>query len=82
VRRQGNTGKAMVGSGAWVRVAKKHYRHVSGVEIVYRCNHWVWAVVEDGKPETRWSMLWVARYEAERTATATGFRWDAPMVQA
>jgi hypothetical protein len=62
MKRHGNTGHEMVNSGAWVKVARKHYRHVSGVEVAYDCNRYIWKV-SDG---TAWSSLWVARHNAEK----------------
>jgi hypothetical protein len=61
--RHGNTGVEMVASGAWVKVGKKHYRHVSGEEIKYDCNAWGWRAV--GRLYTT---LWMARYEVEMVA--------------
>lgn len=65
--RQGNTGKEMVASGQWVKVARKHYRHVSGAEIVYDHNRWAWFAC--GK---LWSTLWVARYNVEKELQNNG----------
>ena len=31
--------------GTWNRIARKHYRHESGVEVIYRPNSWNWEVV-------------------------------------
>lgn len=54
----------MLASGAWCKVERKHYRHVSGIEIAYDCNRWLWKV-SDG---TCYSALWVARHWAEKMA--------------
>ena len=62
--RMGNTGQEMVTSGAWVKLGRQHYRHVSGIEIAYDCNQWTWKV-SDG---SSYSLLWVARHWAERLA--------------
>jgi len=62
--RHGNTGIDMVNSGAWVKVARKYYRHISGIEVAYDCNGYVWTV-SDG---SRWSSLWVARHNVEKMA--------------
>lgn len=45
MKRNGNTGREMVQCGEWVKVASKHYRHISGVEIRYNCNRWVWEII-------------------------------------
>jgi hypothetical protein len=59
----------MVNSGAWVKVAKQHYRHESGVEIKYRCNDWLWEVVGASEHDGyRWDTLKAARYFVERDA--------------
>jgi len=66
MKRMGHTGREMVQSGEWCKVASKHYRHASGVEIRYNCNRWLWEV-STGEAYTT---LWVARYTAERNAFA------------
>lgn len=63
--RHGHTGRELVESGAWIKVGKKHYRHVDGAEIRYDCNRWGWTVV--GRPE-RWTALWVAAHYALKAA--------------
>jgi len=52
------TDKQMVSSGEWVKVGRKAYRHVSGVEITHDGMCWV----TNGK---RYTTLWAARLEAE-----------------
>ena len=42
--RHGRTDIEMVASGAWVKVGRKHFRHVSGVEVRYDSNAWLWKV--------------------------------------
>lgn len=58
-----DTHRQMVNSGAWAKVGKKHYRHVSGVEVRYNCNRWLWEVVGANEGYT---VLWAARSRAER----------------
>lgn len=65
-KRMGNTGREMVESGAWVKVGRKHYEHISGAQIRYNCNRWVWEVV--GQPDAAWTLLWVARHFVEKVA--------------
>jgi len=66
IKRMGNTGREMVASGAWVKLASKHYEHISGAVIRYDCNRWVWQIVGgDAYP-----LLWVARHAVERDAFA------------
>lgn len=55
----------MVESGAWCKVSRQHYRHVSGAEIRYDCNRWVWQIVGGDA----YTLLWVARHVVERSAT-------------
>jgi len=66
--RRGHTGREMVQTGEWVKVGKKHYQHVSGVEVVYDHNRWVWCIKGGPKNNTCWSALWVAKHEVERGA--------------
>jgi hypothetical protein len=68
-RRPMNTGREMVASGQWAKIGKKHYRHVSGIEVWYDCNAWKWRTSLD--KSLGWSALWVARYEVERSHEAT-----------
>lgn len=65
MKRMGNTGREMVESGAWVKLGSKHYSHISGAEIRYNSNRWVWEIV--GRNEA-YSLLWVARYNVEKVA--------------
>lgn len=67
--RMGNTGREMVQSGTWVKVARKHYRHVSGAEIRYNSNRWLWEIVGT---EHAHELLWAARHVVERI----GFGWQ------
>jgi hypothetical protein len=59
--RHGNTGREMLAGGAWVKVGRRHYRHVSGAEVKYDCNLWGWAT--GGR---LYASLWAARDAAER----------------
>lgn len=47
--------------GYWAKVGKKHYIHVSGIEVIYDCNAWLWFVGNEG-----YSTLWAAKYYAEQ----------------
>lgn len=69
-QRHGNTGIEMVASGSWVKVGRKHYRHVSGAEVVYDCNRWHWQVTGAGSWDGLYGSLWVARHYAEKGAAA------------
>ncbi len=64
MKRQGHTGREMLASGSWVKLAPKHYRHESGAEIRYDCNRWVWQIVG----AEAYTLLWVARHAVERKA--------------
>lgn len=61
-KRNGNTATEMANSGEWVKVARKHYAHISGIEVRYDCNRWGWEVV--GQNEL-YTALWVAKHRAE-----------------
>lgn len=69
-RMPNDTQKQMLASGSWIKVARKHYRHVSGVEVKYDCNQRGWEV--STKPGYYYSVLWAARYEAERAGSEIG----------
>ena len=66
------TDLAMLASGQWARVARKHYRHASGVEIVYRPNQYLWEVRGGARDGNRWETLEPARYYVERGFSRTG----------
>jgi len=55
-------GITMKEDGMWAKVGKKHYLHVSGNEVQYDCNAWLWRV--NGKEG--FSTLWAAKYAAEQ----------------
>ena len=67
-RRPSRTDLDMIASGQWTRVARKDYRHVSGVRVVYRCNDYVWEIIGGAQDGLRFGPLHVARHEVERTA--------------
>jgi hypothetical protein len=50
--------------GTWNRVARRHYRHESGIEVVYRSNAWAWEVVGGKDDGHRYSTLSVAQHAA------------------
>jgi hypothetical protein len=60
--RMPNTAITMKKDDMWAKVGKKHYMHVSGIEIKYDCNSWLWRI--DGKEG--YSTLWAAKYYAEK----------------
>lgn len=53
-------------SGTWNRIARKHYRHISGVEVIYRPNTWNWEVIGGQYDGLRWSTLSAAQHFAEK----------------
>lgn len=61
--RRPNTAKAMADSGNWAKVGPKHYIHISGEEITYNCNRWLWIHGNYG-----YTTLWAAKHNAEMTA--------------
>lgn len=63
------TDSEMLASGQWVRVARRHYRHVAGVEIVYDNNRWLWYVRGGASDGEGYATLEAARYYAERSAS-------------
>lgn len=66
--RHGNTATEMKLDGAWAKVGKHHYRHVSGIEVTKPLGQWMVST----QPDVRWSALWVAKHEAERDAAKAG----------
>jgi hypothetical protein len=71
--RQANTGRDMVESGQWAKLASKHYRRYDGLEIKYDCNAYVWRIVGTSHA---WSLLWVTRDYAERWPEWMGAKPD------
>lgn len=53
-------------SGEWARVARKHYRHVSGIEIAYDHMAWNWQIIGGREDGNRYPTLSVAQYSATR----------------
>lgn len=68
-KRMGHTGREMKASGEWASIGRKHYRHISGVEVRYNCNRWMWEIV--GHHNQAWTALWVAKHYAEQLGLAT-----------
>ena len=60
--RNPNPTTAMLASGQWAKVGRKHYRHESGAEVRYDNNAWGWRV--NDRPET-WQTLTVAVHNVE-----------------
>lgn len=50
--------------GTWNKIAKKHYRHESGVEVIYRHNGWLWEIVGGKNDGLRYERLWAAQHAA------------------
>lgn len=51
-------------NGLWQSVGRKRYQHVSGVEIVYRHNFWLWEIVGGKYDGHRYERLWAAQHAA------------------
>lgn len=66
MQRHGNTAKEILAAGDFAKLGKKHYRHVSGLEIAYDHKRYSWRAC--GK---HWGALWVAVYEVRRAAART-----------
>lgn len=60
-RRNRRTDLQIVNDGDFVKVGHKHFRHVSGAEIVYDCNRWAWQAAGN-----LWSTLEVAVHMVRR----------------
>lgn len=58
-------------SGEWNRIARKHYRHIDGAEVVYRWNLYHWEIIGGPNDGERYETLNVAQYYATRSHRAT-----------
>jgi len=63
VRRNRRTDLQIVNDGDFVKVGKKHFRHVSGAEVKYDCNAWAWRACD-----SLWQTLEVAVSNVRREA--------------
>lgn len=50
--------------GEWVRIARKHYRHESGVEIRYDWNRCLWQIIGGRYDSLYYERLWAAQHAA------------------
>ena len=50
----------------WETIARKHYRHVTGIEVRYNCNLWQWEIIGGAEDGLFYSRLWVAQSSALR----------------
>ena len=67
--RHGNTATEIAADGNWMKVAKKHYIHGSGAEVVYDHNRYGWQIVKaDGSKGYMFGALWVAKHYVEKAA--------------
>lgn len=48
----------------WLKVASKHYKHKSGVQIKYNHNRWKWEVIGGIKCGNLYDTKWVAQIES------------------
>jgi len=55
-----------VTTGVWERIARKHYQHISGIEVIYRCNAWAWEIIGGPEDGRRYTGLAVAQHAATR----------------
>jgi hypothetical protein len=47
----------------WVKVASKHYKHKTGVQVKYNHNAWKWEVIGGAKCGMFYSVKWEAQTE-------------------
>ena len=60
-RRNTRTDLAMLESGEWSKVGRKHFRRFDGATVQYDCNRWHWvATGPNGENHGRWKTLEVA----------------------
>ena len=69
-RRPARTDLDMIASGSWNRIARKDYRHATGIRIVYRNNDYVWEIIGGARDGLRMESLWAARHEVETALAA------------
>lgn len=50
----------------WDKIARKHYRHESGVEVRYNCNAWAWEIIGGSEDGYKYGTLSIAQYSALR----------------
>lgn len=48
----------------WTKVASKHYRHVTGVQVKYDHNRWAWAVIGGKNCGRLYETKWASQMEA------------------
>jgi hypothetical protein len=58
------TRQTPITSGTWNRIARKHYQHISGIQVIYRHNAWAWEVVGGKDDGHRYGTLSVAQHAA------------------
>lgn len=57
--------------GTWVKIARKHYRHITGIEVRYNCNRWLWEIIGGPEDGSAYGTLWVAQHSALQGTEAT-----------
>jgi hypothetical protein len=62
-RRPSRTDLALVNTGRWIRVERRRYWHISGAEVSYNPNRWVWVTTVN---DLAWASLAVAAEAVER----------------
>ena len=65
-RRANRTDLDMLASGQWNRIARKDYRHETGIRIVYRNNDYLWEIIGGARDGERYTTLHITRDEVER----------------
>lgn len=48
----------------WAKVASKHYKHKSGIQVKYNHNAWKWEVIGGAKCGYMYDVKWAAQTEA------------------
>lgn len=51
-------------SGEWAKAGRKHYRHMSGIEVRYNHNRWLWEIIGGPEDGLAYGTLWIAQYQA------------------
>ena len=68
--RRPNTKKEMEMSGEWNLIGRRHYRHISGVEITY--DNMTFGYRASDVPAESYRFLWVVKYDVEKRNPFSG----------
>lgn len=50
----------------WKSVGRKHWSHVSGVQVKYDCNAWKWQIIGGARCGYKYDTKWAAQTEGTK----------------